>query len=88
MVDKQKEVEIDGMIFKIEKGIERPSSSKKPSMWKELLENMEVGDSVLLSIKSAKNLTSVTQSAWNRKSGYRVSYRRVNDEQARVWRIK
>lgn len=67
--------------YAIEKGIPVPVVTEY-SKWKNLLDSMRVGDSVLLSIKEA---TAARGAA--RKHGMKVTVRKVDANTSRVWKV-
>lgn len=82
MSDK-KEVEIKGTKFTIEKDVERLPHKGSPAPWKELVESMAIGDSVLLSRAEASRFQQGV-----RPHGYKVSVRKANEKEYRVWRTE
>jgi hypothetical protein len=72
-------------MFKIEKGVPMTAPSRDRSgRWKDLLRQMEVGDSVLL--ESQTHATSIRNTA--KRMGMQVRCQQQEDESFRAWRIK
>ena len=71
-------------MFKIEKGVPMTAPSRDRSgRWKDLLRQMEVGDSVLL--ESQTQATSIRNTA--KRMGMQVRCQQQEDESFRAWRI-
>lgn len=83
MSDKQREVEFKGEKFTIEKGIEIPLHRGSPAPWRELIESMEIGDSVVLTKRDGINFQQAVRSY-----NYKTSLRKIDGERIRVWRIE
>ena len=72
-------------MFKIEKGVPMTAPSRDRSgRWKDLLRQMEVGDSVLL--ESQTQATSIRNTA--KRMGLLVRCQQQDDDSFRAWRIK
>ncbi len=72
-------------MFKIEKGVPMTAPSRDRSgKWKDLLGQMEVGDSVLL--ESQTQATSIRNTA--KRMGLLVRCQQQDDDSFRAWRIK
>ncbi len=72
-------------MFKIEKGVPMTAPSRDRSgRWKDLLRQMEVGDSVLL--ESQTQATSIRNTA--KRMGMQVRCQQQEDESFRAWRIE
>ena len=72
-------------MFKIEKGVPMTAPSRDRSgRWKDLLRQMEVGDSVLL--ESQTQATSIRNTA--KRMGMQVRCQQQEDESFRAWRVE
>ena len=72
-------------MFKIEKGVPMTAPSRDRSgRWKDLLRQMEVGDSVQL--ESQTQATSIRNTA--KRMGLLVRYQQQDDGSFRAWRIE
>ena len=73
------------MGFKIEKGVPMTAPSRDRSgKWKDLLDKMEVGDSVQL--ESQTQATSIRNTA--KRMGLLVRCQQQDDESFRAWRVE
>ena len=71
--------------YKIEKGISMPNQRHGgSSAFKQLRDHMEVGDSVI--VDSLNKYQAMF--AYFRKHGRKVAYRKLNENEFRVWRTK
>ena len=72
-------------MFKIEKGVPMTAPSRDRSgKWKDLLGQMEVGDSVQL--ESQTQATSIRNTA--KRMGMQVRCQQQEDESFRAWRVE
>ena len=72
-------------MFKIEKGVPMTAPSRvRSGKWKDLLRQMEVGDSVQL--ESQTQATSIRNTA--KRMGLLVRCQQQEDESFRAWRIE
>jgi len=72
-------------MFKIEKGVPMTAPSRDRSgKWKDLLGQMEVGDSVQL--ESQTQATSIRNTA--KRMGMQVRCQQQDDESFRAWRVE
>lgn len=81
MSDKQREIEIRGRKFVVEKEIERSPYRGAMAPWRELIKSMEVDESIIFSKRDAINFQGCVRS-----HGYKITMRKLGEDKYRVWR--